>query len=144
VSTGHEQICAVSAKSAVTCWTYTSKGSQILYVPHRMRKSDSALRVHSSNHKNCAIGTDAKLTCWGSVEGKNYKEQFEDIVKQMSMGKDYFCYIKINPNPDVIDRAGQLECYNTVLGYKIGVPAGLKKDVKYVSVGLGQICAIKR
>jgi len=30
VSTGAEQICAVSDKSAVTCWTYTSRGIQIL------------------------------------------------------------------------------------------------------------------
>lgn len=48
VSTGAEQICAVSYKSAVTCWTYTSRGVQVLYVPNRLRKTDSALRVHSA------------------------------------------------------------------------------------------------
>lgn len=48
VSAGDEQICAVSVKSAVTCWTYTSRGVQVLYVPNRLRKPDSALRVHSA------------------------------------------------------------------------------------------------
>lgn len=62
----------------------------------------------------------------------------------MSMGNDYLCYIKMNPNPDVIDSAGQLECLNTEHGWKVGVPAGFQQDVKQVSVGRGQICAVKR
>jgi len=88
VSVGAEQICAVSAKSAVTCWTYTSRGVQVLYVPNRLRKPDSALRVHSAYDKHCAIGSDARLTCWGSTKEKKYKEQFEDTVRQVSMGQD--------------------------------------------------------
>lgn len=47
VSAGQDQICAVSAKSAVICWTYTPKGYLTLYVPNRLRKVGSALRVHT-------------------------------------------------------------------------------------------------
>jgi len=38
VSAGNEQICAVAANSAVTCWAYNSRGSQMLFVPNSLRK----------------------------------------------------------------------------------------------------------
>lgn len=47
VSAGQEQICAVSSKSAVICWTYNRSGYLILDVPHWLRKAGSALRIHA-------------------------------------------------------------------------------------------------
>lgn len=47
VSAGQDQICAVSSKSAVICWTYNRSGYLILDVPHWLRKAGSALRIHA-------------------------------------------------------------------------------------------------
>jgi len=149
VSAGPDQICAVTVKSAISCWTYASRGSQLLHlsVPNRMRKAGSARSVQTGDNKNCAIDADHNLTCWGVVEGRKYTEQFEDkerAVRQVSIGQDFFCFIKSVINPDIIDNAGQLGCFNTALNKNLGVPKDFKKDVKQVSVEGGQVCAIKR
>lgn len=90
--------------------------------------------MQTSYNKHCAIGVDARLTCWGSAEGRKYKEQFEDSVRQVSVGMEYFCYVKFT---------GQLECYSTALGRTVGVPAGFTTHVQQVSVGSNHVCALK-
>jgi len=64
VSVGPKQICAVSAKSATTCWTYSGHYyNSLVYVPHRLRQPGSTLSVHAGTNKHCAIDLDSTLTC---------------------------------------------------------------------------------
>lgn len=75
VSAGNDQICAITARSAVICWTYIRSKVHILDVPHYLSNPKSALRVHAGQGYHCAIGTDAILNCWGLLDGRKNKEE---------------------------------------------------------------------
>jgi len=65
VSVGKDQLCAISNRNAIVCWSYLSEGYKLQFVPRPLYLADNAKSVSTSSNKHCGITNTNILTCWG-------------------------------------------------------------------------------
>lgn len=98
VSVGKDQLCAISNRSAIVCWSYLSEGYKLQYVPRPLYLADNAKSVQTGSNKHCSIDNKNSLICWGldqfdfnrPTKDRRYKELIEADKKilMVSVGNE--------------------------------------------------------
>jgi len=65
VSAGEDNICAISSKKALVCWSFSGNLLQLQFVPKQLYTEDTAKSVSTGYNKHCGVDNLNKLYCWG-------------------------------------------------------------------------------
>ncbi len=95
VDAGYNKSCAVMSNNNIVCWERET-GARIETPPGEYTQI-SMLFSHV-----CALGTDQKVTCWGTSNMEGENEPQADKFTEVSAGRYHSCGIKLN---------GEIKCW---------------------------------
>lgn len=61
VSAGEDNICAISSKKALVCWSFSGNLLQLQFVPKQLYTEDTAKSVSTGYNKHCGVDNLNKL-----------------------------------------------------------------------------------
>ena len=140
ISAGEFHSCAVTADATLSCWGWNSSGELgigapngfVARAPAPLPGPERFTAVSASVRHSCALGTDARVYCWGRSNGEIGQDvNFSTNVPGVVPGATGFTEVGTGNTHTCGLAGGRAYCWGTLLGD--GTPGASKTPVAVAS-----------